>query len=209
MMEKIMSNTLQDTQEVQSEKDKKYSIWNGLYLVNKSTYSSLEDAIANGGVHRVSDSTDLTADSRPDAVVLAGVMLMIQKSLSVVGQDKDWDLFWFDDGRHYDVSEVDSVFCAGNDAEQPFKHGLYVYDSAKNESLLHALECGQADYKNESANMSIGEESGLMAVLHAMVDLDDDLDIIGDDQSVAWYDGEREYGIRDLALLKKSMVEGK
>lgn len=111
MMEKIMSNTLQDTQEVQSEKDKKYSIWNGLYLVNKSTYSSLDDAIANGGVHRVSDSTDLTADSRPDAVVLAGVMLMIQKSLSVVGQDKDWDLFWFDDGRHYDSSEVEELFC--------------------------------------------------------------------------------------------------
>ncbi|MBP4081335.1 hypothetical protein [Aeromonas sp. MrichA-1] len=204
-----MSNTLQDTQEVQSAKAEKQPLCNGLYLVNKSAYSSLEDAIENGGAHRVSDSTNLSADSQPDAVVLVDMMLMMQKSLSVLGQDKNWDLFWFDDGRHYDTSEVDSVFCSENDAEQPFKHGLYVYDSAKNESLLHALKCGQADYKNESANMSIGEESGLMAVLHAMVDLDDDLDIIGDSHSVAWYDGEREYRIRDLALMKQSMSNGK
>lgn len=111
MMEKIMSNMPQDTQKIQSEKTEKQSLCNGLYLVNKSAYSSLEDAIENGGAHRVSDSTNLSADSQPDAVVLVDMMLMMQKSLSVVGQDKDWDLFWFDDGRHYDYSEVEELFC--------------------------------------------------------------------------------------------------
>lgn len=107
-----MSNVQQNAAEIQASQNADAAPKNGLYVIQVGSYDGVVDAFNSGAAHKVSGPTDLNTDCGASASVLVDMMLMLHESINAMGNKGDWDVFWFEDGKEYDVSAVQEVFCA-------------------------------------------------------------------------------------------------